>query len=101
MALPRPCLKCGLPVVGASYHPSCKPRPYEPGRLRGRQLQELNACVLAAFGHCCARCGATGVPVEVHHRDHNHLNNSFENLVPLCRPCHAKATTRKIRRGGA
>ena len=38
----------------------------------------------------------TGVPVEVHHRDHNDLNNDFQNLVPLCRRGHAKATPNKI-----
>jgi 5-methylcytosine-specific restriction endonuclease McrA len=54
----------------------------------------LNARVLAAFGHRCGRCGKIGVPVEIHHRDHDVTNNSMANLVPLCKPCHAKAGLR-------
>ena len=37
----------------------------------------------------CAICGKTGY-TEVHHKDENPLNNSPENLVRLCKSCHAK-----------
>lgn len=38
-------------------------------------------------GSCCERCGSTEFLV-VHHRDHNHYNNSLENLETLCKSCH-------------
>ena len=37
----------------------------------------------------CAVCGKIGY-TEVHHRDENPMNNSPENLVRLCKSCHAK-----------
>jgi 5-methylcytosine-specific restriction endonuclease McrA len=32
--------------------------------------------------------GAEGVPLEVHHRDHDQTNNAIPNLTVLCRSCH-------------
>ncbi len=52
--------------------------------------------MLAAFGHRCAQCGASGVALEVHHRDHNAANNGSTNLTLLCKPCHVKAGMRLI-----
>ena len=37
----------------------------------------------------CADCGKIGY-TEVHHVDLNPMNNSSENLVRLCKSCHAK-----------
>lgn len=37
----------------------------------------------------CAECGSTDRPV-IHHRDHDHSNNDPENLMCLCRSCHAR-----------
>jgi 5-methylcytosine-specific restriction endonuclease McrA len=51
---------------------------------------ELRARVLAAYGHRCANCGATGGTLEVHHRDRDAFNNAMSNLVALCRPCHRR-----------
>jgi 5-methylcytosine-specific restriction endonuclease McrA len=52
--------------------------------------------VLAAFGHRCAQCGATGVALDVHHQDHTASNNAPSNLTLLCKPCHAKAGMRLL-----
>lgn len=46
-----------------------------------------------AFEHhpsICADCGWNKVPeiLEVHHLDHNRLNNNPQNLLPLCPTCH-------------
>lgn len=94
MALRRPCLTCGRLTAAGSYCRTCGRWPASPGRLRGRRGQELRARVLAAFAHRCSECGATGVPLEVHHVDHNAANNRPTNLEPLCRPCHTKAGMR-------
>ena len=37
----------------------------------------------------CADCGKHG-KTEIHHIDENYLNNAPENLVRLCKSCHAK-----------
>lgn len=46
------------------------------------------------FGKCCSKCGLSewmGVelPLELHHKDNNHNNNSLDNLQILCPNCHA------------
>jgi 5-methylcytosine-specific restriction endonuclease McrA len=62
--------------------------------VTGRRWQQIRAHVFAVHGERCGRCGAVGVPLEVHHRDHDHTNNAISNLQPLCRSCHAKAGIR-------
>ena len=94
MAL-KPCLTCQRPTRAGSYCKACKRWPESPGRLRGRQWQDLRARVLEAFGHRCSACGESGVPLEVHHLDHDHLNNAPSNLRPLCRRCHARVGARR------
>lgn len=42
----------------------------------------------------CEQCGLTEwqgqeIPLEVHHKDGNHLNSELSNLILLCRNCHA------------
>lgn len=36
----------------------------------------------------CSRCGST-LDLVIHHADHDHGNNDPDNLVCLCRSCHA------------
>lgn len=39
----------------------------------------------------CERCGFVAenlAQMDIHHRDHNHKNNSSENLANLCANCH-------------
>jgi hypothetical protein len=45
-------------------------------------------------GHSCERCGQkewldTPIPLEVHHKDGDSLNNEMDNLELLCPNCHA------------
>ena len=42
----------------------------------------------------CELCGISTwrgvkIPLELHHKNNNHLDNSFENLVILCPNCHS------------
>lgn len=37
----------------------------------------------------CELCWVSGY-LEVHHRDHNALNNKPNNLIKICLPCHIK-----------
>ena len=43
--------------------------------------------------NCCERCGLSSwmnmpIPLELHHIDFNHYNNSLDNLQILCSNCH-------------
>lgn len=42
----------------------------------------------------CELCGIRTwydkpIPLELHHKNHNHLDNSFDNLMILCPNCHS------------
>lgn len=44
--------------------------------------------------HKCENCGLTQwlgqpIPLELHHKDGNHNNNTLENYILLCPNCHA------------
>lgn len=51
-------------------------------------MEYRNKC-LSEKGEKCVECGTTE-DVEVHHVDGDRLNNTLENLIPVCRSCHAK-----------
>jgi HNH endonuclease len=51
----------------------------------------LRAHVRALVGDRCARCGRVGLPLQLHHRDHDVTNNCVENFELLCLSCHRKA----------
>ena len=38
------------------------------------------------------------IPLELHHIDGNHYNNSFENLIILCPNCHALEENRQTKK---
>jgi len=52
--------------------------------------------------HACVECGATD-NVIVHHKDNSRkngiteINNDLDNLITLCRPCHAIAHNQTLR----
>ena len=50
----------------------------------------------------CELCGATGVPLDVHHLNGNIHDNRFENLQALCRSDHNRLTqaAQKLKRAG-
>ena len=44
--------------------------------------------------HKCENCGLSEwlekpIPLELHHKNNNHLDNTFENLMILCPNCHS------------
>lgn len=39
----------------------------------------------------CEYCGRTHSRLEVHHKDKDHSNSDFDNLITLCPSCHKKA----------
>lgn len=56
---------------------------YAPGwgRLHRRLIRERD-------GHRCVQCGSTG-RLDTHHKDGSKTNHHPDNLVTLCRRCHA------------
>jgi 5-methylcytosine-specific restriction endonuclease McrA len=83
----RPCIQCGE-LIDSGSHCAAHRWPSSPSRLRGRRWQAIRKAVLQVFAYRCAECGAEGVPLEVHHRDHDQTNNAIPNLTVLCRSCH-------------
>lgn len=51
--------------------------------------------------HMCRNCGKHRIEnarnLEVHHIDFNKKNNSYINLISLCKSCHTKTTSTKNR----
>ena len=54
------------------------------------------------YGNKCSECGwdkinpfTNTIPLEVHHKDGNYLNNTEENLQLLCPNCHSLTETYK------
>jgi 5-methylcytosine-specific restriction endonuclease McrA len=101
--LPRPnCAVCGKPCKtrGRTYcSKSCaftgKPRPSARGNRwayrgesAGKWAHYKRMQKLCPPGPC-VECGSTEQSV-IHHRDHDHTNTVPENLVRMCRPCHAR-----------
>lgn len=55
---------------------------------------QMKDALVALKGHQCENCGLSvwneqSIPLEVHHKDGDHLNNEIENLSLLCPNCHA------------
>ena len=58
---------------------------------RGQALRDL----IILRSHRCEKCGLSEwqgqkIPLEVHHKDGDHLNNEMKNLELLCPNCHAQ-----------
>jgi 5-methylcytosine-specific restriction endonuclease McrA len=82
------CITCRKLIDRGSYCPAHLPRPADPGRLRGRRNQERRARLIAQQSGRCGHCSAAGMPLELHHRDHDPANDDPANLIMLCRRCH-------------
>jgi 5-methylcytosine-specific restriction endonuclease McrA len=83
----RPCLRCGRLIERGSYCPGCK-----PARLRGRAGVELRERVKRR-DLVCVECSCPHT-LEIHHVNGDPTDNRMENLVALCRSCHAKVSQR-------
>jgi predicted amidophosphoribosyltransferase len=65
--------------------------------------------ILESANYKCVKCGwgeknifSGTIPLDIHHKDGNHLNNTFDNLEVLCPNCHSltknyKALNRNIK----
>lgn len=60
-------------------------------RINGNRIKKQ---LIIERGHICNICGLSkwneaSIPLEVHHKDGNRLNNDMDNLQLLCPNCHA------------
>ena len=63
-----------------------------PATLTTEQWQEI----LESYGHACAYCGATGVPLEQEHMIPVSRGGGYTaaNIVPACGPCNSRKGTK-------
>jgi len=70
----------------ANWHGGTATLPYGPEFTR-----RFKKLIRERDGNKCQRCGKTrkqeGKAMEVHHIDHDKLNNDPSNLVTVCHPC--------------
>ncbi len=90
------CIYCGQP--SCQENPRYCQRHLLMARESGRKDRShsyfdgnLDA-VLLRDSSTCQICGATDLRIEVHHIDFNEKNNVMNNLIVLCRICHAAIT---------
>ena len=70
---------------------------FDYSRFRYGNNIKVNAAIpaiTALRGHQCEKCGLSewlnkNIPLEVHHKDGDPLNNTLDNLELLCPNCHA------------
>jgi 5-methylcytosine-specific restriction endonuclease McrA len=67
-----------------------------PTRLESKQYEELRRAILERDGWRCQSCGAM-TNLEVHHQQfRSHSGGDIEeNLITLCRDCHAEVHAKK------
>lgn len=70
---------------------------FDYGRFRKNNIIRSSSALSALTykrGHICENCGLETwlnkpIPLEVHHKDGDRLNNEEDNLILLCPNCHA------------
>lgn len=74
-------------IINGEYH-----QPYKGTRLKMRLIEAGHK------EHRCEHCGLTEwlgkpIPLQLHHKDGNHNNNTIDNLELLCPNCHSLTDT--------
>jgi 5-methylcytosine-specific restriction enzyme A len=71
-----------------------KDRRRRRGLVFGARWQHIRARVLARHPEC-GTPGCHRLATCVDHRDNDSANNSEDNLVALCKPCHSRKTVQR------
>lgn len=65
------------------------PKINKKAYLQSEKWNQLRKAVLKRDHYCCRKCNASGILLDVHHLHYRTLGNeSLDDLVTLCRPCH-------------
>jgi len=77
--------------------PSWKTLLRQKAALQSKIMYEIKAKIRQRDNHTCMLCGIVGNPLghlfHVHHIDFNQTNNKNDNLITVCKKCHAKSHT--------
>jgi 5-methylcytosine-specific restriction endonuclease McrA len=65
------------------------PKKKKVNRKSHHQLEEILTCHGRQI-HYCEDCGQQYGELQIHHKDGNPNNNHIDNLVVLCKGCHAE-----------
>lgn len=65
-------------------------RPRFENEQEYRRYLRLRQKLLFKTNYSCQECGDQSDILQIHHIDNNNKNNLQDNLLVLCRPCHAK-----------
>ena len=98
----RPCLGCQALIQCGSYCGPCKYEvPVFTWAVAGQRMDTAAGTSLDEPRLALPGCGAFAAELEIHHRDPAMpRTTSFRNLIPLCRPCHARAGPGAAAAGG-
>lgn len=55
---------------------------------RKKEFKHRREIVIWVYGYTCLQCGDKPSKLDVHHDNRFSDDNRWDNLVPLCKPCH-------------
>ena len=66
----------------------------------GKDWPKIRTTIFERDGYCCQKCGNDGILLEAHHIIPFMItkDNSFENLISLCKSCHRKVEAIEMRK---
>jgi len=97
-----PCIVCGVLILSGLNKKTCsrscsnKNRigiQYKINRPKDKvvSIKRIKVRLLKLRGGVCERCNYSKTKIlEIHHKNRNRKNNTFENLELLCPNCHAE-----------
>lgn len=76
--------------------PHLKERQQKNNKQKDERARQKKVKYILLKGGVCTSCGLSEwmgkpIPLELHHKDFNHYNNSLDNLQILCANCHMQA----------
>lgn len=65
--------------------------------MQSRRWQERKRRLFKKRGYTCEMCGASGLPLDVHHKNYDRLGRELDDdLLIVCKDCHPKADKERI-----
>lgn len=82
-----------LQILCPNCHAAVESRGFEKGQHRKVKRQ-----LIQDYGRCCSECGRSSfhdkpIPLELHHQNGDHQDNTYSNLALICPSCHSQTKT--------